>query len=222
MGGVLALDGGVARLGLVSVLALVFGLAAAAPFQADILTYTLTGGTISGSLNGNSFSGATFTITATGDPAADVTTATGGYGESLFILSAASAITIAGAGSATLDSSFKLYSGDYGDGSGYFQFGTGDYASGYGLVNNISSGNSNWDLSTPLTITGSLDRNSAGNGFITNTTTARGFYVTGFSGPATLTITAAAVPEPGTLAMGGLLALGGDVLSFRRLRRKAA
>lgn len=43
-------------------------LAMIASAQAGIVTYTLAGGTIDGSLNGTSFSGANFTITANADP----------------------------------------------------------------------------------------------------------------------------------------------------------
>lgn len=43
-------------------------LAMIASAQAGIFTYTLAGGTIDGSLNGTSFSGANFTITANADP----------------------------------------------------------------------------------------------------------------------------------------------------------
>jgi len=65
----------VARLGLVSAVALVVGLATAGKTEAGIMIYTLSGGSIDGTLNGTSFTITSFTIMATADTAG-ITTGT--------------------------------------------------------------------------------------------------------------------------------------------------
>ena len=204
----------VARLGLVSALALVLGLAATGRTEAGVVTYTLTGGTIDGTLNGVVFTGANFTITAQADPTAFVSEQF--LGLPLYTQVVTSTMTIDGFGAVDLtDANFGLLAvnldsvvpGFYYGGFGYQVAATS--LSGFVALGPLLNGNN---------IQGSFEV-SVGTSY---GTTGGVLYISNFSDNGAVFNDTVPVPEPGTLVMGGLLAVGGGVVSFRKLRRKAA
>ena len=204
----------VARLGLVSALALVIGLAGAGRTEAGVVTYTLTGGTIDGTLNGVAFTGANFTITAQADPTAFVI---GQVGDApLYTQVATSTMTIDGFGAVDLtDANFGLIAVNFDSVVPGFYFG------GFGCqrdANNLSGFAAMGPLLNGNNIQGSLSLSA----YTSYGTTGGVLYISNSSDNGAVFNGPVPVPEPGTLVMGGLLAVGGGLVSFRKLRRKAA
>ena len=206
----------VARLGLVSSLALVLGLAAAGKTEAGLVTYTLTGGTIGGTLNGVAFSNANFTITAQADPNAFVNGSIYSIGQDYPIASqaATSIMSINGFDPFEFtDPNFGIFALNlsaivpdlYYAGFGYQADATtlhGFAAVGFPTTDPFSGNLAGADSGITYATTG--------GDLVIDTVADNGAT---FSGPI-------AVPEPGTLVMAGLVAVGGGLVSFRRLRRQ--
>lgn len=192
-----------------------------AQVQASNMIYTMSGGTFSGSLNGVSFTSATYSITATADPA-NVQTGTF-MGQPLYSLLATPSITINGFAPATLTASdWKVMSLDLNNisaGESVVIFGqllanTPDFEltfpNGSGLYNNFS---------TPATYNSQGDF-AVGSGSNSLATSAGALLVTANSGTGTGVgvFTVVAVPEPSTYA---LTAIATGVMTYLARRRKA-
>ncbi len=206
-------------------LALVLALALMAPAAAQagqLLSYTLNGGNITGTLNGVAFSNASYTLTAVADTANLTTGVYGGIFPYYFIPATTVTITVGGLtpvdfttlvwGPISIDYSAILGAGAGGIGfydSGFTTSGFGMIAASGGLYNNLSSPGSFTGLSgTPAN---AIYSTTGGDLIITDATNNQ---------PSTFTI--APVPEPATLVsagLGGGLALG---LARRRARAAAA
>jgi len=209
---------------------LVLGVVCAISAKATLLTYTETGGNISGSLNGTLFSGATWTITATADASAAGHYAVGGNGDTIYApvwyLFVTPTITInwgANTRSATLTgwdieshdfSAFNppetaaaiLFSNANADGNTGVEQGNAAYLTGTSdLYNNLQS---------PGTFTAPSDFDTA-----TYATSAGDLVVNTDSGATgTFIIAPAVVPEPASIALttvGGL----GVLLALRRAKK---
>ena len=185
--------------------------------HAAVVTYTLSGGTISGTLGGVSFTGASYTITADADPSNFVP----GTVFTLPVLSqsAVSTMTIDGFASfQIITANFGIFLADasslYGPGMGYGGFGYSPDANnlkGIGTLGPLPS------LSGNVTVIGDLDA-SEEEIFMT---TAGDLVFTGFSGIATFSgeFPSSAVPEPTSMAIFGLGALG---MAYRARRKSKA
>ena len=185
--------------------------------HAAVVTYTLSGGTISGTLGGVSFTGASYTITADADPSNFVP----GTVFTLPVLSqsAVSTMTIDGfAPFQITTANFGIFLADasslYGPGMGYGGFGYSPDANnlkGIGTLGPLPS------LSGNVTVIGDLDA-SQEEIFMT---TAGDLVFTGFSGIATFSgeFPSSAVPEPTSMAIFGLGALG---MAYRARRKNKA
>jgi len=196
-------------------------LACGAQVQAGDMVYTMSGGTFSGSLNGVSFTSATYSITATADPA---NVQTGNYmGQPLYTLLATPSITINGFAPATFTASdWKVMSLDLNNisaGDSVVAFGqllanTPDFEltfpNGSGLYNNFS---------TPATYNSYGDF-AVGSGSNSLATSAGALLVTAYSGTGSMVgvFTVVAVPEPSTYA---LTAIATGVMAYLTRRRKA-
>jgi hypothetical protein len=185
--------------------------------HAGIATYTLSGGTIDGTLNGVSFTGATYTLTADADPSNFVL----GTVFTVPVLSqpAISTMTINGFTPFQITiANFGPFLADasslFGAGTGYGGFGYSPDASnmkGIGVLGLLSS------LSSNSTVTGALDATTAE----IFTTTAGDLIFTSVSGIATFSgeFPSSAVPEPTSIAIFGLGALG---MAYRARRKSKA
>jgi hypothetical protein len=195
-------------------------LACGVQVQAIDMVYTMSGGTFSGSLNGVAFTSATYSITATADPA---NVQTGSYfGYPLYTLLATPSITINGFAPATLTASdWKVMSVDLNNSQsgvsavifGQLLASTPDFElvfpNGSGLYNNFS---------TPASYT-QADF-GVGSGSNSLATSAGALLVTANSGTGTGVgvFTVVAVPEPSTYA---LTAIATGVMAYLARRRKA-
>ena len=195
-------------------------LACGVQVQAIDMVYTMSGGTFSGSLNGVSFTSATYSITATADPA---NVQTGNYmGQPLYTLLATPSITINGFAPATFTASdWKVMSVDLNNSQsgvsvvifGQLLASTPDFElvfpNGSGLYNNFS---------TPASYT-QADF-GVGSGSNSLATSAGALLVTANSGTGTGVgvFTVVAVPEPSTYA---LTAIATGVMAYLARRRKA-
>ena len=185
--------------------------------HAAVVTYTLSGGTISGTLGGVSFTGASYTITADADPSNFVP----GTVFTLPVLSqsAVSTMTIDGfAPFQITTANFGIFLADasslFGPGVGYGGFGYSPDANnlkGIGTLGPLPS------LSGNVTVIGDLDASEEE----IFTTTAGDLVFTGFSGIATFSgeFPSSAVPEPTSMAIFGLGALG---MAYRARRKSKA
>ena len=185
--------------------------------HAAVVTYTLSGGTISGTLGGVSFTGASYTITADADPSNFVP----GTVFTLPVLSqsAVSTMTIDGfAPFQITTANFGIFLADasslFGPGMGYGGFGYSPDANnlkGIGTLGPLPS------LSGNVTVIGDLDA-SEEEIFMT---TAGDLVFTSFSGIATFSgeFPSSAVPEPTSMAIFGLGALG---MAYRARRKSKA
>jgi hypothetical protein len=182
--------------------------------QSAVVTYSLSGGTVSGTLNGVAFLNASYTVTADADPSNFVLGST--VGLPMISQPAVTTMTIAGF------SPFQITVPNFGpllvDTSTVFGPGTvfGGFAAqagpdldllGLATLGLIPS------FSGSVSVTGSL-LGSANN---TLTTTAGDLVITSFNGIATFTGEFPAVPEPTSMAIFGLGALG---MATYRARRK--
>ena len=195
-------------------------LACGAQVQAIDMIYTMSGGTFSGSLNGVAFTSATYSITATADPA---NVQTGSYfGYPLYTLLATPSITINGFAPATLTASdWKVMSVDLNNSQsgvsavifGQLLASTPDFElvfpNGSGLYNNFS---------TPASYTQADFGVSSGSNSLA--TSAGALLVTANSGTGTGVgvFTVVALPEPSTYA---LTAIATGVMAYLARRRKA-
>lgn len=185
--------------------------------HAAVVTYTLSGGTISGTLGGVSFTGANYTITADADPSNFVPGTV--FNIPVLSQSAVSTMTIDGfAPFQITTANFGIFLADasslYGTGMGYGGFGYSPDANnlkGIGTLGPLPS------LSGNVTVIGDLDA-SEEEIFMT---TAGDLVFTGFSGIATFSgeFPSSAVPEPTSMAIFGLGALG---MAYRARRKSKA
>ena len=186
--------------------------------NAAVATYTLSGGTIDGTLNGVSFSGANFTITADADPANFVPGGLPSPAGPLPLLSqtAASTMTIAGF------APFQITTANFGpflvDGSAFL--GAGGALGGFGFDLGTLNGGAFAaigfvpSLSGNVTVTGGLILSA-----ITYTTDVGDLFVSNFSDfGATFNgeFPSSAVPEPTSMAIFGLGSLG---MAYRARRK---
>jgi PEP-CTERM motif len=191
-----------------------------AQVQASNMIYTMSGGTFSGSLNGVSFTSATYSITATADPA---NVQTGNYlGYPLYTLLATPSITINGFAPATLTASdWKVMSLDLNNsqpGASVVSFSqylanTPDFElfflNGSGLYNNFST-SASYNQANFAVSSGSNSLATSAGALLVTANTATGTGVGSF--------TVVAVPEPSTYA---LTAIATGVMAYLARRRKA-
>ena len=213
-------------------------LAAPSAVDAATLTYTATGGIITGSLGETPFTDATWSITGTADPT-NVVTGTGGPVEGLFLpfnfLAMTPLLTIT-TGSSTLQATI-VTTGSTGQQVGVFSVDAGAFSSGLGIdlfgylegdgstlfdsgLGVLGSGLFT-DLQSPLS--GSGDQSRAGD---LNTNVGL-FIMTGYiSQASTFTVSGdspSAVPEINPNSLGSVLALVlGSLGLLERRRLKAA
>jgi hypothetical protein len=185
--------------------------------HAAVATYTLSGGKISGTLAGNPFSDADFTITADADPDNFVPGSFGGF-YPMLSQPAASTMTIDGIATFQITSpGFGVFLSDFSFDAPGFAFGgfgfdldtlnAGGFAA-YGFVPSLS-GN--------VTITGELSLSED----VPFTTDAGVLVVTDFSDfGATFTgeFSSSAIPEPTSMAIFGLGSLGMAYRARRKLK----
>lgn len=186
---------------------------------AAVVTYTLTGGTINGTLKGVAFSGVNYSITADADPSSFVSGAfTTPAVLPISYLSAVSTMTIDGF------APFQITSANFGpfildaalingQGSYYGGFGVPSFPStlfGFAAIGNRSG--------DPIAGPGAIAGLHGSEINFTLTTTGGDLYITGStSGPALFTASGnSAVPEPTSMAIFGLGALG---FAYRNRRR---
>jgi hypothetical protein len=186
--------------------------------HAAVATYTLSGGKISGTLGGNPFSDANFTITADADPDNFVPLLFGGFAPALF-QPATSTMTIDGIATFQIMSpGFGVFLADYSffePGGAFGGFGLDldsmSEAAGFAAVGVVPN------LSGNVTIIGELTL-SEDHSFMTD---AGVLVVTDFSDSgATFTgeFPPSAVPEPTSMAIFGLGALGMAYRARRKLK----
>jgi hypothetical protein len=185
--------------------------------HAAVATYTLSGGTIDGTLNGVSFTGANFTITADADPANFVPGTVAGF--PLLSQPAVSTMTIDGF------APFQITTANLGpilaDVSSLFGFGPGTAYGGFAFLdadndalNGIIAVGPLSNLSSNVTVTGDL----VGHVGYSFTTTAGDLIFSDISGAATFNgdFLSSAVPEPTSMAIFGLGAFG---MAYRARRK---
>jgi hypothetical protein len=190
--------------------------------MAAVVTYTLTGGGITGTLNGTAFSGKDFTITATADPS---TFSQGSLNGSIPIVytTAASTMTIDGfAPFQVTSSNFGVFIADY---SSVFP---GTFAGGFGIVDLVSDGSVGIasvgsPTGDPLNGPGMISGSTGADNY-TYTTTAGNLSLSliNISDGVPVTFTAGgspAVPEPTSMAIFGLGALGFAYRNRRKLMK---
>ena len=194
-------------------------LVGSATVQAGSLKYTeTTAGTITGTLNGVAFTGKTLSMTQTGDTSNIVygSIPLGGANTyDSYTLSGTVSITIDGVGttSFTSPSDFRATSVAFAVSGTPLQsaVGFGDWSGG--TPNGLGVGTVSFnDLSAPFSVT-----NPNNSGFATGTyhTLAGDLVITDSNGGST-TFTAAAVPEPSSLALGAIGAGLAVVVARRR------
>lgn len=186
--------------------------------QAGVVTYTLSGGTIDGSLGATSFSGKSFTITVDVDPASFTTTNLGLA--VVYDQLASPTMTIDGLSPFVInESSYRLFIVQYAPGLPGIP--NGSWGAGFGMsVDNdyiATLGIPTGDLiNGPGSATGTLELDFTSSPYQTDAGT---LSITAFTaGSTTFTVSGGAtVPEPTSMAIFGLGALG---LAYRA-RRKA-
>ena len=198
-----------------SALVLVLGLAGAGQARAGIMQYTLSGGGIFGTLNGVSFNNANFTITATADPANITTGSVGGGPYPFQQLAATSTIMIDGFAPTTFtDASFGVVAYDASKISAGFAF------AGFGFASDATPGFWAAGKSGPPNLAGAFNFSGSSDVSSYSYGTAAGILtITGGDTLQNLTFTAAAVPEPGTMVLAGLVCGMGGVIYRRRAAR---
>lgn len=182
--------------------------------QSAVVTYTMSGGTVSGTLNGVAFTDATYTITADADPSNFVLGTV--LGQPILAQPAVTTMTIAGFapfqftfanfGPLLIDTTTL-----FGPGTGFGGFG---YQSGPSSVDGIAALGATPSFSGPVTVTGPLSATTS----LVFTTTAGDLELASVDGTATFTGDFPAVPEPTSMAIFGLGALG---MAAYRARRKS-
>ena len=187
--------------------------------NAAVATYTLSGGTIDGTLNGVSFSGANFTITADADPANFVPGAFSGE-DYLPMLSQPATSTMTIVGFATFQittANFGPFLADFSANAPGFAFGGFGFdldtpnSQGFAAVGPVPS------LSGNVTVTGGLSLSQD----VTITTDAGVLVVTNFDDFGAMytgEFPSSAVPEPTSMAIFGLGSLGMAYRARRKLK----
>ena len=183
--------------------------------HAAVATYTLSGGKISGTLGGNPFSDADFTITADADPDNFVPGLVGGF--PMLSQPGVSTMTIVGFTPFQItNANFGPFLGDSsafsGPGTGYGGFAFQVSAiemRGIAVLGPLSS------LSSNATVTGPLVASSAAL-----TTTVGDLVFTAYTGTGTFSgeFPSSAVPEPTSMAIFGLGSLGMAYRARRKLK----
>ena len=183
--------------------------------HAAVATYTLSGGKISGTLDGVSFSDADFTITADADPDNFVPGLV--FGFPLLSQPGVSTMTIAGFTPFQItNANFGPFLADvsafFGPGTGYGGFAfqvSANELTGITALGPLSS------LSSNATVTGPLVGSSAAL-----TTTVGDLVFTAYKGTGTFSgeFPSSAVPEPTSMAIFGLGALGMAYRARRKLK----
>ena len=208
----------------VGLVALASMLAAPSAADASTLTYTATGGIITGSLGGTPFTNATWSITGTADPT-NVVTGTAFFGQVPFNFLAMTPVLTLTTGSSTRQATI-VTTGSAGQQVGVFSANYNALQPGFG-VDFFGYLEGNGSATNALGVSGSglyIDLQSpffgsgvqvAGAGFNTNV----GQFVRNNVTDQASTFTVSAVPEPSTCAMAlAGLACGGYSL-FRRRKR---
>ena len=195
--------------------------------EAGLMQYTATSqGTITGTLGGTAFTDKTFSMTQTGDTSNIVydTFFSGGIEIDVYSLPGTVSIAIDGVGTATFTSptDMRAFSGNIivpGVGSVAEYAGFADFSTVGGIGSptsavNVSTYPTFYDLSSPFSVSQSNHMRAQ-----TYNTSSGDLVVTGFAdGTITFTAaTAAAVPEPSSLALGAVGA-GLALLAARRRR----
>ena len=184
--------------------------------NAAVATYTLSGGTIDGTLNGVSFSDANFTITADADPANFVPGVAGPF--PILSQPATSTMTIVGF------APFKLTTANFGPFLADFSaIAPGFAAGGFGFDLDTPNGGVFYavgpasSLSGNVTVTGGLDLSED----VIFTTDAGNLVVTDFDDFVAMytgEFPSSAVPEPTSMAIFGLGSLGMAYRARRKLK----
>jgi hypothetical protein len=182
--------------------------------RSQMMTYTETG-YLTGTLGDNAFSDAFVTLTTVGDTANIVNI------EFFYTLAGTTTIQIAGLPTATFTETGTEHFGAIAanvDGNGMVGF--VNYGSGLNLIFGNLDTSPIYDLSTAATFTSpAASEDSDGMGYGTDQGT---LLITGTSGDATFTATAA-VPEPGqVVSMLALSVVGGAGALFKLRRRKSS
>lgn len=190
--------------------------------RASMVTYTLTGGEITGTLNGTAFTNASFTMTATADPSLFVTTIVGGQ----YVVQHQVALTTM---TLTGFAPFQITQPNWGPMIADFSpLAAGAYFGGFAYPDSVATIVGAGALGFPPVpgdlITGGATL-SVSYDFSTTTyaTSAGDLVVDGFAGSASFTSVASGVPEIDPAGMGSVLALvGGSLGVLERRRRRTA
>jgi PEP-CTERM motif len=190
-------------------LTLLLGLFVAALAQAAPITFIHTG-LGSGTLAGNPFAGAAFTITSTGDTDDRVAFASG-----FFIDHLTSTIDIAGIGVLTFITGTRTFVNNSGDIVGFSRAGLGGVDLYNGPQNVVFD---TWDMLTSIgPIAGAIGLLQWGNSPV-NTSGGVLFFESGPSSGFFQAIVGNQVPEPGTLALAGIAILALSLARRRSIR----
>jgi hypothetical protein len=181
--------------------------------RSQMMTYTETG-YLTGTLGDNAFSDAFVTLTTVGDTADIMNIGP------FHTLAGTTTMQIAGLPTATFTETGSEHFGAIAanvDGNGMVGF--VNYGSGLNLIFGNLDTSPIYDLSTAATFTGLAGSDTGPSGFATDQGT---LLITGTSGDATFTATAA-VPEPGqVVSMLALSVVGGAGALFKLRRRKSS
>jgi hypothetical protein len=184
--------------------------------RADMVTYTLTGGEITGTLNGTAFTNASFTMTATADPSLFASTTVSG----LILLTQPAVPTMTISGFAPFQITQANWGPFFVDASVFYYAGIGAYDGTLHGSNIAAAGALPSNLITGGSVSGSFGIEEA-----TFSTSVGDLVITGQNdtGSRTFTSVASAVPEIDPAGMGSVLALvtGGLGLLERRRRQTA-
>jgi hypothetical protein len=183
--------------------------------RASLVTYTLTGGGITGTLNGTAFTNASITMTATADPSLFVSTTVSG----MILQSQAAVPTMTISGFAPFQITQPNWGPFFLDATVFYYAGIGAYDS---TLHGSLIGNSG-ALPSNL-ITGGAVSGSFGIEEATVSTSVGDLVITGQNdtGPRTFTSVAAGVPEIEPAGMGSVLALVTGALGLLERRRLKA
>ena len=186
--------------------------------NAAVATYTLSGGTIDGTLNGVSFSGANFTITADADPANFVPGAFSGE-DYLPMLSQPATSTMTIVGFATFQittANFGPFLADFSANAPGFAFGGFGFdldtpnSQGFAAVGPVPSLSGNVTVTGGLALSTDVFTTDAGDLVVTNFDDFGAMYTGEFP--------SSAVPEPTSMAIFGLGSLGMAYRARRKLK----